>query len=145
MQAQSGLKHFPAFFLIKWVFSLESFAYHFGSFRVKLELSGEQCPSPGVTERSQASPSAASIRSQASPAHAAPVTRARRACHRRTPAPVTRARPCPTPALVSAHQRPCTSTLAPEYPFKGSTESPDSQTLPRLFPRIPRLGKTLLT
>ncbi|PKI77632.1 hypothetical protein CRG98_001970 [Punica granatum] len=30
--------------------------------------------------------------------------------------------------------------INPERSSKSSTESPDSQTLPRLFPRIPRLG-----
>ncbi|PKI59706.1 hypothetical protein CRG98_019882 [Punica granatum] len=34
---------------------------------------------------------------------------------------------------------------APEHPSKHSTESPDSRTLPRLFSRIPRLGKTFST
>ncbi|PKI67075.1 hypothetical protein CRG98_012539 [Punica granatum] len=37
------------------------------------------------------------------------------------------------------------ASFAPEHSSKRSTESPDSQTLPRLFPRIPRLGKTFST
>ncbi|PKI49449.1 hypothetical protein CRG98_030181 [Punica granatum] len=50
-------------------------------------------------------------------------------------------------APVPAHARPVArpslperAALAPERPSKDSTESPDSQSLPRLFPRIPRLG-----
>ncbi|PKI46264.1 hypothetical protein CRG98_033345 [Punica granatum] len=59
--------------------------------------------------------------------------------------------PCPPSPVIMPDTRhrawpyPCASTLAPEYSFKGSTESPDSQTLPRLFPHIPRLGKTFST
>ncbi|PKI78466.1 hypothetical protein CRG98_001106 [Punica granatum] len=39
-----------------------------------------------------------------------------------------------TPSSPNVH------ALAPEHLSKGSTESPDSRTLPRLFPRIPRQG-----
>ncbi|OWM76445.1 hypothetical protein CDL15_Pgr024653 [Punica granatum] len=44
-----------------------------------------------------------------------------------------------------APSSPKVHALATEHSFKRSTESPDSRTLPRLFPRIPRLGKSLLT
>ncbi|OWM72877.1 hypothetical protein CDL15_Pgr023282 [Punica granatum] len=130
-------------------------------------LERHQRPSPSVTERNpRASPASVTERHRAQPSsvtsvrhRASPSATLER--HQRpspsvtsTPAPVTSARPRPSPAHARArHQRtsvptssrhrarpcPCTSILAPEYPFKGSTESPDSQTLPRLFPRIPRL------
>ncbi|OWM71002.1 hypothetical protein CDL15_Pgr008084 [Punica granatum] len=44
-----------------------------------------------------------------------------------------------------APSSPNVHALAPEHSSKRSTESPDSRTLLRLFPRIPRLGKSLLT
>ncbi|PKI38256.1 hypothetical protein CRG98_041355 [Punica granatum] len=53
--------------------------------------------------------------------------------------------PClcaPAHVLLRAPATTNVATLAPECPFKGSTESPDSRTLPQLFPRIPRLGNT---
>ncbi|PKI58152.1 hypothetical protein CRG98_021440 [Punica granatum] len=37
------------------------------------------------------------------------------------------------------------AALAPEHPSEDSTESPNSRTLPGLFPRIPRLGITFST
>ncbi|PKI63902.1 hypothetical protein CRG98_015683 [Punica granatum] len=49
---------------------------------------------------------------------------------------------CPAclPAGPRAPSSPNVHALAPEHPSKRSAESPDSRTLPRLFPRIPRLG-----
>ncbi|PKI55027.1 hypothetical protein CRG98_024573 [Punica granatum] len=80
-----------------------------------------------------------------------------RACPARSTAPraVTRVRlrPTPLPARLPtsphtrAHLAACPTrvnvhALPPERPFEDSTESPHSQTLPRLFPCIPRLGRT---
>ncbi|PKI37055.1 hypothetical protein CRG98_042559 [Punica granatum] len=47
---------------------------------------------------------------------------------------------CPAclPARPRAPSSPNVHVLAPEHSSKRSTESPDSRTLPRLFPRIPR-------
>ncbi|PKI70300.1 hypothetical protein CRG98_009292 [Punica granatum] len=47
-----------------------------------------------------------------------------------------------TPRALSS---PNVHALAPEHSSKRSTESPDSQTLPRLFPRIPMQGIILST
>ncbi|PKI49024.1 hypothetical protein CRG98_030611 [Punica granatum] len=58
----------------------------------------------------------------------------------------TVARACSRAPVRSAHPSlPERASFAPEHPSKHSTVSPDSRTLPRLFPRIPRLGKSLLT
>ncbi|PKI57831.1 hypothetical protein CRG98_021777 [Punica granatum] len=61
-------------------------------------------------------------------------------------------RSCPpaarlTPSNIRCHtfQHPNVHPCIPECPSKDSTESPDSQTLPRLFPRIPRQGITFST
>ncbi|PKI70276.1 hypothetical protein CRG98_009353 [Punica granatum] len=50
------------------------------------------------------------------------------------------ARLTPSITLGRAFQPPNAHPSIPERPFKCSTESFDSQTLPRLFPRIPRQG-----
>ncbi|PKI68262.1 hypothetical protein CRG98_011342 [Punica granatum] len=54
-------------------------------------------------------------------------------------APHARARPAARLACLNVH------ALAPEHPSEDFIESPDSQTLPRLFPRILRLGITFST
>ncbi|OWM78269.1 hypothetical protein CDL15_Pgr015088 [Punica granatum] len=65
---------------------------------------------------------------------------AARVCAPLAPARLTsRLTPSRAPILVER------ASFAPEHPSKRSTESPDSRTLPRLFPPIPRLGKSLLT
>ncbi|PKI52255.1 hypothetical protein CRG98_027353 [Punica granatum] len=52
-----------------------------------------------------------------------------------------------TPSNVHCHtfQPPNAHPSIPKHPSKDSTESPDSQTLFRLFPRIPRQGITFST
>ncbi|PKI58256.1 hypothetical protein CRG98_021338 [Punica granatum] len=54
--------------------------------------------------------------------------------------------PSPARARLVAHpSSPERVARAPKHPLRDSTKSLDSQTLPRLFPRIPMLGITLLT
>ncbi|PKI59083.1 hypothetical protein CRG98_020538 [Punica granatum] len=67
-----------------------------------------------------------------------PRARQPRVCSPRAPTrlPYTLQRPLP---LVSTSKHP---SKHPERPSKDSTESPDSQTLPQLFPRIPRQGNS---
>ncbi|PKI49256.1 hypothetical protein CRG98_030365 [Punica granatum] len=99
------------------------------SFRVKDVLSGEQCTHsrslPHVQPRARV------------PAHA-PRAPARAPNASRAP-PVHSSRTPRAPSSPNVH------ALAPEHSSKRSTESPDSRTLPRLFPRIPRQGITFLT
>ncbi|PKI48776.1 hypothetical protein CRG98_030818 [Punica granatum] len=63
----------------------------------------------------------------------------RTCAHSRTPRAPARLTSSHAPILAR------TCILCTRAPSKRSTESPDSRTLPRLFPRIPRLGKSLLT
>ncbi|OWM65702.1 hypothetical protein CDL15_Pgr002286 [Punica granatum] len=78
----------------------------------------------------------ASLRTRACPAHA---PRIPRACPR---APLASRALQPHARVPSSPNVHC---LAPEHSSKRSTESPDSRTLPRLFPRISRQGITFST
>ncbi|PKI50774.1 hypothetical protein CRG98_028828 [Punica granatum] len=71
------------------------------------------------------------------PAHACTAARpARLPAHLKPPVHSSR-----TPRAPSS---PSVHALTPEHSSKPSTESPDSRTLPRLFPRISRQGSNAL-
>ncbi|PKI57964.1 hypothetical protein CRG98_021639 [Punica granatum] len=66
---------------------------------------------------------------------------ARPSARPRTRCPSAHARALPRSARTTPHPSlPERASFAPKHPSKRSTESPDSRTLPQLFPRIPRLG-----
>ncbi|PKI59743.1 hypothetical protein CRG98_019846 [Punica granatum] len=90
------------------------------SFRVKDVLSGEQCTRSRTLPRARAQPRASAL-----DASYAPLVHSSRTPH--------------------APSSPNVDALAPEHSSKRSTESPDSRTLPRLFPHIPRQGITFST
>ncbi|PKI65000.1 hypothetical protein CRG98_014585 [Punica granatum] len=84
-------------------------------------------PGTSVTSRAPAFPTVLS--------HVRPYVRAPDRASEQPPAPMhASARPAVNLSL------PERASFAPEPPSKRSTESPDSRTIPRLFPRIPRLG-----